>query len=93
MSFFFFFFWPQGTWDLVSQPGIELLSPALEGKVLTTGPQGSPDKFYFLFGREEGPEKPFSNLNGLWGLPHNLKSIKYMWPMRNTTGDYELLNR
>ena len=61
----FFLFWPQGMWDLVSQARIKLLPPALEGKVLTTGPQGSPDKFYFLCGREEGHEKPFGNLNGL----------------------------
>ena len=33
---------------LVSQPGIERVSPALEGGFLTTGPQGNP-LFVFMF--------------------------------------------
>ena len=33
-------FWLRGTWDLSSQPGINPTSPALRGKVLTTGPLG-----------------------------------------------------
>ena len=35
---FYVFFWLRSMWDLSSQPGIELAPPALEGKVLTTGP-------------------------------------------------------
>ena len=33
-------FWSWGTCDLSSQPGVERAPPALEGKVLTTGPPG-----------------------------------------------------
>ena len=36
----FFFFWPWGMWDLSFPTGIEPTFPALEGKVLTTGPPG-----------------------------------------------------
>ena len=32
---------PHGMWDLSSQPGIEPMSPTLEGRFLTTGPPGS----------------------------------------------------
>ena len=35
-----------GLWDLPG-PGIELRSPALAGKFLTTGPPGSPFSFVF----------------------------------------------
>ena len=35
---FYFVFWPQSLWNLSSQPGIEPVLPALEGKVLTAGP-------------------------------------------------------
>lgn len=38
--------WPQGTWDLTSQPGIEPMPSGLEGEVLTTGLQGNP---YHIF--------------------------------------------
>ena len=33
-------FWPLGMWDASPAPGIEPVPPALEGKVLTTGPPG-----------------------------------------------------
>ena len=36
----FYAFWPQGMWDLSCQRGTESASPALEDKVLTTGPPG-----------------------------------------------------
>ena len=42
----FWFFWPQGKWDLAPQPRIEHTPLALEGEVLTTGPPG---KSPFMF--------------------------------------------
>ena len=36
-------------WDLVPRPRIELISPALEGSFLTTGPSGQSLRFSFLF--------------------------------------------
>lgn len=36
----FFFFWMQGMWDLSPRPGFEPPAPALEGKIVTTGPPG-----------------------------------------------------
>ena len=33
-------------WDLVPQPGIELISPALEGRFLTTGSPGKSFDFH-----------------------------------------------
>ena len=38
------FFWPQGMWDLDPPLGIKPASPALEGKVLTTGLPGKSPK-------------------------------------------------
>ena len=45
----FFFFWPYRTacGILVPQPGIEPVSPALEGGVSTTGPPGRSPLSYF----------------------------------------------
>ena len=39
-GFFFFLSCPEACEILVPQPGIEPLSPALEGRFLTTGPPG-----------------------------------------------------
>ena len=36
----FFFFWPQGMWDLSFPTRDWTLTPCIEGKVLTTGPPG-----------------------------------------------------
>ena len=44
----FCFVFDHKTWDLSSPPGTEPASPALEGKVLTTGPPGEVPKV-FLF--------------------------------------------
>ena len=46
-------------WDLVPQPGIELMSPALEGRYLTTGPPGKSHPFLF----ETSLKAPFGNHN------------------------------
>ena len=40
LLFYALVFWPRAMWDLNSLPGIEPSPPALEGKVLTTGPPG-----------------------------------------------------
>ena len=40
--FYVFAFWPWSMWDFSSWPGTETSPPAFKGKVLTTGPQGSP---------------------------------------------------
>ena len=40
LLFYVLFFWPQGTWDLSSLTGIKLISPILEGNILTTGLPG-----------------------------------------------------
>ena len=40
LRFMFWFFDPEACGSLAPQPGIEPASPALEGKVLTTGPPG-----------------------------------------------------
>ena len=39
------FFWPQCMWHLSYLTGIEPAPPALEGKVLTTGPPGKSHEF------------------------------------------------
>ena len=39
----FLFFWPWGMWGLSSPSRGQTLTPCLEGKVLTTGPPGSPN--------------------------------------------------
>ena len=39
-SIYVLVFWLCGMWDLVPQPGIEPKPPALNGRVLTTGPPG-----------------------------------------------------
>ena len=43
---------PHGMWDLISQPGIELVPLYWKGRVLTTGPQGKSldylDSFIYL---------------------------------------------
>jgi hypothetical protein len=41
-------FWPQGTWDLNSLTKDQTHTPALEGKVLTTGPAGKSLKWFYL---------------------------------------------
>ena len=38
--YFVLVFWFRGMWDLLPQPGIEPKPPALDGRVLTTGPPG-----------------------------------------------------
>jgi len=40
LLFYVLVFWTQGMWDLSSPQGIEPKPPALEGKVLPTGPPG-----------------------------------------------------
>ena len=40
LLFYVLFFWSQGTWDLSSLTGIKLISPILEGNILTTGLPG-----------------------------------------------------
>ena len=50
----FYVFWFSGHWAcgiLASWPGIVLSPPALEGKILTTGPPGKSQQFIFLIGR------------------------------------------
>ena len=44
----FCFVFDHKTWDLSSPPGIEPASPALEGKVLTTGPPEKSQKSFFF---------------------------------------------
>ena len=44
--FTFYFFGHKAHGILAPQPGIEPMSPALEGKFLTTGPLGSPPNYY-----------------------------------------------
>ena len=44
----FCFVFDHKTWDLSSPPGIEPASPALEGKVLTTGLPGKSQKSFFF---------------------------------------------
>ena len=47
LLFYVLVFWPQGMWDLGSQLAVKLAPPALEGKVLTTGPpEESPDRLF-----------------------------------------------
>ena len=41
------FLWPQGMWDLSSQPGIEPTPPALEGEVLAIGLPGKSLEFSY----------------------------------------------
>ena len=43
----FWFFGPEAGGILAPQPGIEPTPPALEGKVLTTGPPGKSLNSYF----------------------------------------------
>ena len=40
LLFYVLIFWPQACGILAPQPGIKPSSPALEGKVITTGPPG-----------------------------------------------------
>ena len=42
-------FWPEACGILAPWPGIEPTPPALEGKVLTTGPPGKPPRIHSLF--------------------------------------------
>ena len=44
---------PCGLWDFSSPTRIESISPALEGRFLTTGPPGKPLN-YFLFCKGSG---------------------------------------
>ena len=46
--FFFFFFGHEACGILAPQPGMEPTAPALEGKVLTTGPPGKSLNMFFL---------------------------------------------
>ena len=47
LLFYVLVFWPQDMWDLGSLTRDQTCTPALEGEVLTPGPQGSP-KLYPL---------------------------------------------
>ena len=47
--FMFWFFGPEACGILAPQPGIELVPPALEGEVLTTGPPGKSLFVWFFF--------------------------------------------
>ena len=51
LLFYVLVFWPLGMWDLNPLPEMESSPPALEGKVLTTGPPGSPT--YSLFKKQQ----------------------------------------
>ena len=41
---------PQGMWDLL-RPGIEPVSPALQRRFFTTGPQGKPEALFLIASR------------------------------------------
>ena len=53
--FYALVFWPRRMWHVAPQPGMEPTAPAMEGKVLTTGPQGSPKSLCILL-RAPTPE-------------------------------------
>ena len=65
---------PRSTWDL-SRPGVEPVSPGLQGRFLTTGPQGKPryELFVFVRGRLELKRLQKSGQSDLQGSSHSYR--------------------
>ena len=82
--FYALVFWPRRMWHVAPQPGMEPTAPATEGKVLTTGPQGSP-KSLDIFSRASTPEHcgqrgALGQLGLLPLLPDKDCTSAWVWP-------------